>query len=37
MHTVHLAEDTINNFGYAALGIIFSVNDYTADCNDEEM
>jgi len=30
MHTVHLAENTVNNFGYAAVGIIFSVNEYTA-------
>lgn len=30
MHTVHLAEDTLNGFGYAAVGIIFSVSEYTA-------
>ena len=30
MHTVHLAEDTVGGFGYAAVGIIFSVNEYTA-------
>jgi carbonic anhydrase len=37
MHTVHLADDTINDVGYAAMGIIFSVNDYTADLNPIEI
>lgn len=30
MHTVHVAKEKKNNFGYAAVGIIFSVEDYTA-------
>lgn len=30
MHTVHLAEETINNFGYAAMGLMFSVNKHNA-------
>ena len=29
MHTVHVASETLNGFGYAAMGIIFSVNDST--------
>lgn len=28
MHTVHLATTTLNKFGYAAVGIMFSVADY---------
>ena len=28
MHTVHLAEETKGGFGYAAMGLIFSVQDY---------
>jgi carbonic anhydrase len=31
MHTVHLAKETENDIGYAAVGIMFSVNDYTAN------
>ena len=31
MHTVHLANETINEIGYAAVGIMFSVEDYTAE------
>ena len=30
MHTVHLAQEEKSGFKYAAVGIIFSVNDYTA-------
>jgi len=36
MHTVHLAEETQENFAYAAFGIIFSVEDYTSDLNESE-
>lgn len=36
MHTVHLAEETLENFGYAAFGIIFSVNDFTATPTEAE-
>ena len=28
MHTVHLAAETIDNIGYAAMGLMFSVQDY---------
>ena len=35
MHTVHVADDSkkaeSSGFGYAALGIMFSVNEYTTD------
>ena len=30
MQTIHKAENSINGFGYAAVGILFSVNEYTA-------
>jgi carbonic anhydrase len=30
MHTVHLAQTVENDFKYAAMGLMFSVNDYTA-------
>merc|ERR1712166_791228 len=36
MHTVHLAEETLAGFGYAAFGIIFSVNDFTAELSEAE-
>ena len=31
MHTVHLAKETLNDIGYAAVGIMFSVESYTSD------
>jgi carbonic anhydrase len=31
MHTVHLAKETLNEVGYAAVGIMFSVEDYTSN------
>jgi hypothetical protein len=31
MHTVHLAKETENDIGYAAVGIMFSVNKYTSE------
>lgn len=31
MHTVHIASETLNEIGYAAMGIMFSVEDYTSD------
>lgn len=31
MHTVHTAKETINGVGYAAVGIMFSVESYTSD------
>jgi hypothetical protein len=31
MHTVHLAKETLNGIGYAAVGIMFSVESYTSD------
>ena len=38
MHTVHLEEQgSPSGFMAAALGIMFSVNDYTANLNDEEI
>jgi carbonic anhydrase len=37
MHTVHLAEETLENFGYAAFGIIFSVNDFTAELTPDQV
>ena len=30
MQTLHTAEQTINGFSHAAVGILFSVNEYTA-------
>lgn len=30
MHTVHTAQTVENDFKYAAMGLMFSVNDYTA-------
>ena len=36
MHTVHLAEDVISGFEYAAVGIIFSVSEYTAKLSTAE-
>jgi len=35
MHTVHLANETKNGFGYAAMGLMFSVNDH--DSVDESL
>lgn len=38
MHTVHLPVDGAkNNIKYAAVGIMFDVNDYTAQVTDEQM
>jgi carbonic anhydrase len=31
MHTVHLAKETKNEIGYAAVGIMFSVEEYTSE------
>lgn len=31
MHTVHLAKEVKNGMKYAAMGIMFSVDDYTKD------
>jgi carbonic anhydrase len=31
MHTVHLAKETLNDVGYAAVGIMFSVEEYTSN------
>ena len=31
MHTVHLAKETNNEIGYAAVGIMFSVEEYTSN------
>ena len=31
MHTVHSARENVNDIGFAAVGILFSVDDYTAD------
>lgn len=36
MHTVHLADETKYNVAYAAMGIIFSVDDYTAKVTPSE-
>jgi hypothetical protein len=36
MHTVHTASETLNGIGYAAVGIMFSVDEYTADLTDAE-
>ena len=30
MHTVHVAKENRNGFGYAAVGIMFSINEYNA-------
>jgi len=30
MHTVHVVDEAKGGVGYAAMGIIFSVDDYTA-------
>ena len=35
MHTVHLAKEVINDVKYAAMGIMFSVNDATISLSDE--
>jgi hypothetical protein len=34
MHTVHLADDALGDVNYAAMGIIFSVNDFTAQLDE---
>ena len=36
MHTVHVADKEINGVKYAAMGIIFDVNDHTAEFTDEQ-
>ena len=36
MHTVHLASEAQNGFGVAAVGILFSVEDYTAKVTNSE-
>ena len=36
MHTVHVADQTLNGIGYAAVGIMFSVEDYTAELTSPE-
>lgn len=36
MHTVHQAREAANGFQYSAVGIIFSVEDYTADLTQAE-
>ena len=36
MHTVHTASETLNDIGYAAVGIMFSVDEFTADITDAE-
>ena len=35
MHTVHLASETLNDVGYAAMGIMFSVDDSNIELDDE--
>ena len=37
MHTVHVAAEEKSGVKYAAMGIIFSVDDYTAKVSDSEM
>lgn len=37
MHTVHLASESLNDINYAAMGIIFSVNEFTANLNPIEI
>jgi hypothetical protein len=38
MHTVHLPENgPVNGIRYSAMGIIFSVNDYTVAATPEEI
>jgi hypothetical protein len=36
MHTVWVADETKNGFGNAALGIIFSVDKFTANLNEAQ-
>ena len=36
MHTVHLASETKNGFAYAAMGIMFSVDDANIEVTDDE-
>lgn len=36
MHTVHQAKVAQNDFGYAAVGIMFSVSEYTAQVSKSE-
>lgn len=36
MHTVHVASETKNGYGFAALGIMWSVNDATVELDDDE-
>jgi len=40
MHTVHVADDAkkaeSSGHGYAAMGIMFSVNDYTAELSESQ-
>lgn len=36
MHTVHVADEIKNNFLYSAVGLFFSVNDYTRKMEDWE-
>lgn len=37
MHTVHTAGKTLNNIGFAAMGIVFSVNDYDKSVTEEQV
>lgn len=34
MHTVHVADEVKEGFGYAAVGIFFSVNDFDSTVDD---
>ena len=36
MHTVHVADEEIGDVKYAAMGIIFSVDNYTADVSEKD-
>ena len=36
LQTLHTAEDTVGGFGHAAVGILFSVNEYTAKLTHSE-
>jgi hypothetical protein len=37
MHTVHLAHEVIGDVKYAAMGLFFSVDDYTREGVTDEM
>ena len=36
MHTVHLAKEKVGDVAYAAMGIIFSVNDANIELNESD-